>query len=105
MSSDHVTSDEATSGDATSQDPSVAAWRAFCETMFHWWGQFSAHGQRFAPVNNFAPLPDEGDMHTPKERALLLGRLAAGDRGGTGDRLRSFSRSRLLGDRSDNSLG
>ncbi|MDE0700274.1 MAG: DUF1214 domain-containing protein [Acidimicrobiaceae bacterium] len=40
---------------------------------FRWWGQFSSQGHKFAPVNTFAPLPDEGDIHTPENVRYFSG--------------------------------
>ena len=40
---------------------------------FSWWGQFASHGHEFAPVNTFAPLPDEGDIHTPQNVRYFSG--------------------------------
>ena len=40
---------------------------------FNWWGQFASHGHEFTPVNTFAPLPDEGDIHTPQNVRYFSG--------------------------------
>ncbi len=40
---------------------------------FHWWGQFASQGHQFAPVNTFAPLPDDGDIHTPENVRYFSG--------------------------------
>ena len=40
---------------------------------FGWWGQFASQGHQFAPVNTFAPLPDEGDIHTPENVRYFSG--------------------------------